>query len=135
MDNITHYIAHDPVSNSEGIVTEFDPELISRAAESGIVFIAVDADGNRAIVQPDDVKEPAIQDERFTIVQPQYVDDRMSAVVDVFDALQAIIAPEASAASYSLDADAVEAGSSDPFALFCAKLSALRAIAVEGAQR
>ena len=45
MAQITHYMAHDPVGNSESYLTEFDSELISRAEASGIVFIAVYDDG------------------------------------------------------------------------------------------
>ena len=42
MATILYYLAHDPISNSEAVLTEYDAELIKRADESGIVFIAVD---------------------------------------------------------------------------------------------
>lgn len=86
---ITHYMAHDPVSNTEAVLAEFNRELIDRAAAGGIVFIAVDADGSRSVVPADQVREPQGLDETLRIVQPAYVDDRMKAVVDVFDALAA----------------------------------------------
>ena len=47
---ILYYLAHDPISNSEAVLTEYDAELIKRADESGIVFIAVDDQGTRSII-------------------------------------------------------------------------------------
>lgn len=96
MATITHYLAHDPVSNTEGIITEFDATILNKAAESGIVFIAVDDEGNRSIVSASEVKKPDSTDETFRIVQPMYVDDRMKAVVDVFDALASSVPAAAS---------------------------------------
>lgn len=91
MARITHFIAHDPITNSEGVVTEYDQELLSRASDSGIVFISVDEQGNRQIVPVDEVKEPDQVGGDYQIVQPLYVDQRMQAVVDVFDALSASV--------------------------------------------
>ena len=93
---ILYYLAHDPISNSEAMLTEYDAELIKRADESGIVFIAVDDQGTRSIVPASDVREPENRDEHFTFVQPLYVDDRFKAVVDVFDALAASVPAVAS---------------------------------------
>ncbi|MFR3058457.1 MAG: hypothetical protein ACLTMI_00250 [Collinsella sp.] len=93
---ILYYLAHDPISNSEAVLTEYDAELIKRADESGIVFIAVDDQGTRSIVPASDVREPENRDEHFTFVQPLYVDDRFKAVVDVFDALAASVPAVAS---------------------------------------
>lgn len=89
MAKITSYIAHDPISNTEGVVAEYDRELLLRASESGIVFIAVDEQGERSIVSVDEVKEPEPAGGELQIVQPMYVDERMMAVVEVFDALAA----------------------------------------------
>lgn len=89
MSRTLYYMAHDPVGNSEAVLTEYDAELIARAAESGIVFVAVDEDGGRTVVPPDEVEEPVLDGEPFTLVQPSYVDERMVAVVGVFDALAA----------------------------------------------
>lgn len=96
MSVITHYMAHDPISNTEGVVTEFDQVLIKRAEESGIIFIAVDSNGERSVVSADDVKPPENQDQSFVIVKPEYVDDRLKAVVDVFDALASSVPAAAS---------------------------------------
>lgn len=89
MSKTLYHMLHDPIGNCEAMVTEYDEELINRAASNGMIFIAVDEDGNRTVVQPEDVKEPINDDQPFTLVQPLYVDDRMKAVVDVFDALAA----------------------------------------------
>lgn len=96
METILYYLAHDPISNSEAVLTEYDAELIKRADESGIVFIAVDDQGTRSIVPASDVREPENRDEHFTFVQPLYVDDRFKAVIDVFDALAASVPAVAS---------------------------------------
>lgn len=93
---ILYHLAHDPISNSEAVLTEYDAELIKRADESGVVFIAVDDQGTRSIVPASDVREPENRDEHFTFVQPLYVDDRFKAVVDVFDALAASVPAVAS---------------------------------------
>lgn len=89
MSKTLYHMLHDPIGNCEAMVTEYDEELINRAASNRMIFIAVDEDGNRTVVQPEDVKEPINDDQPFTLVQPLYVDDRMKAVVDVFDALAA----------------------------------------------
>lgn len=89
MSKTLYHMLHDPIGNCEAMVTEYDEELINRAASNGMIFIAVDEDGSRTVVQPEDVKEPINDDQPFTLVQPLYVDERMKAVVDVFDALAA----------------------------------------------
>lgn len=99
MGKVTHYMAHDPISNTEGVVTEFDQELINRVAESGIIFIAVDESGERSIVEPDDVTKPVNEDDCYVFVQPQYVDERTQATVAVFDALASSVPAVASNAS------------------------------------
>lgn len=124
MERPIYYLAHDPLSNTEAMITEYDPELISKAAASGIVFIAVDASGNREIVSAEDVSEPVEDGESFTIVQPLYVDDRMKAVVDVFDALAASV--PAVAASADVQPVSSKARSAMSFA---EALESLRALA------
>lgn len=99
MSVITHYMAHDPISNTEGVVTDFDQELISEASQNGIIFIAVDSNGERSVVPANEVKPPQSQDQSFIIVKPEYVDERLKAVVDVFDALYASAPAVASNAS------------------------------------
>lgn len=121
MSKILYYMAHDPVGNTEALLTEFDAELISHAAENGIVFVAVYDDGERKIVLPDDVKEPVLDDRPITLVQPAYVDDRMTAVVEVFDALAA----EMSGTAMVMSADAGPAAARATFAEALEKLKEL----------
>lgn len=134
MERPIYYLAHDPLSNSEAMLTEYDADLISKAAASGIVFIAVDASGNREIVNAEDVSEPEGDGENFTIVQPLYVDDRMRAVVNVFDALAASV--PAVAASAEVQPVSCNA---QPAMSFAEALEALRALAYgageEGGER
>lgn len=124
MAQITHYMAHDPVGNSESYLTEFDSELISRAEESGIVFIAVYDDGTREVVSGKDVAKPQSADEPVTLVTPTYVDDRTDATVACFDALAAIVDPSVAAAAEGGSAE-VQA---DPVKAFMAALEKLRAL-------
>lgn len=124
MSNTLYHMLHDPIGNCEAMVTEYDEELINRAATNGMIFIAVDEDGNRTVVQPEDVKEPINDDQPFTLVQPLYVDDRMKAVVDVFDALAASV--PAVAASADVQPVSSKARSAMSFA---EALEALRALA------
>lgn len=124
MATILYYLAHDPISNSEAVLTEYDAELIKRADESGIVFIAVDDQGTRSIVPASDVREPENRDKHFTFVQPLYVDDRFKAVVDVFDALAASVPAVAS------NADVQPVSSKERSAMsFSEALEALRKLA------
>lgn len=129
-----YHMLHDPIGNCEAMVTEYDEELINRAASNGMIFIAVDEDGNRIVVQPEDVKEPINDDQPFTLVQPLYVDDRMKAVVDVFDALAASVPAVAASADVQPVSSKARAAMS-----FAEALEALRALAYgtgeEGGER
>lgn len=118
-----YYLAHDPLSNTEAMLTEYDSDVISKAAASGIVFIAVDVSGNRTIVRPEDISEPEDDSKNFTIVQPLYVNDRMKAVVDVFDALTASVPAVAASADVQPASDGARSAAS-----FTEALEALRAL-------
>lgn len=98
MLNPLYYLAHDPVGNCEWQITEFDSGVLSEAESAGVVFIAVDKDGNRERVAAQDIKEPESSAGNLVLVQPVYVDDRMKAVVDVFDALAASVPAVAASA-------------------------------------
>ena len=126
------YLAHDPVSNTEAQVTEFDPALLNAAASQGVVFVAVDAHGNRRIADVSEVKPPEGTEGSLQLVQPVYVDERMQAVVDVFDALQTLVLPEAAALAADDDQPAQVR---DPVETFSAKLAALREITKAGESR
>lgn len=58
MEETVIYMAHDPLSNTEAQVTEFDPALLNAAAAQGVLFVAVDAHGNRRIADVSEVKPP-----------------------------------------------------------------------------
>lgn len=126
------YLAHDPLSNTEAQVTEFDPALLNAAAAQGVVFVAVDAHGNRRIADVSEVKPPEGTEGSLLLVQPVYVDERMQAVVDVFDALQTLVLPEAAALAADDDQPAQVR---DPVETFSAKLTALREITKAGESR
>lgn len=118
-------MAHDPVANIEGVVTDFNPEALTSAAENGIIFIAVDENGAREVVDAASVKEPKFVDECYVFVQPQYVDERTAATVAVFDALSAIVDPQpATADENGSDAQAT----ADPIAAFEDALNRLKSL-------
>ena len=90
MDRPVAYIVHDAVHNNEGYITDYSPENIAAAKDAKFIFLAEYADGTREIVQADDVAEPENSEGgTFVFVQPSYVDERMGAVINVFDALAA----------------------------------------------
>lgn len=126
------FIAHDPVSNTEAQVTEFDAALLKAASEQGVVFLAVDENGFREIVPPEDVKPPDGVLGSFTLVEPVYVDDRMNAVIDVFDALEAVLCATPETLSVQSDTTRKKSAArspSTPAEAFRAKLAALKEIA------
>lgn len=86
-DRITHYLLHDPIGNVEGMIEEYDPEKLQSAEDQGAVFIAVYESGRRELVKAADIVEPQPVMNGIVLVQPVYVDDRMKAVCNVFDAL------------------------------------------------
>ena len=132
MDKPVMYMAHDALSNTEMQVSEFDPALLAAAEAQGVIFVAVDAAGDRQIVDAAEVEPPTGEAGSLTLVQPVYVDDRMEAVLDVFDALAALMLPEAA----PLAAAAIPtAQQRDPSEVFAEKLAALRSITKAGDSR
>lgn len=131
------YMAHDPIGNTEAQVTEYDPALLAAAAAQGVIFIAVDADGDRQIVDCADVKPPTGSEGALQLVQPVYVDERMQAVVDVFNALESVMFPEAETMAFDDEAKpaTVRAAKRDPAEVFAEKLAALREITKAGESR
>ena len=127
MDKPVMFLAHDPLSNTEMQVSEFDP-----AAGQGVVFIAVDANGFREIVRPEDVTPPDGVSGSFTLVEPVYVDDRMAAVIDVFDAMEALLFSDAETVAEQTEGAPRKAAARKQLApadVFRAKLAALKEIA------
>ena len=80
-----------------------------------------------------DVAAPQSHEGSISLVQPVYVDDRMDAVLGVFDALQAVVFPEAVAMA-ATEAPAA-ASAADPAQNFRDKLEALRQITLAGDSR
>lgn len=124
MAKITHYMAHDPIGNVESYLTEFDSELIARAAAAGIIFIAVYDDGTRKVVDASEVEEPQQERQAYEIVTTSYVDKRTAATVAVFDALSAIVDPQPATADET--GEGTEAV--DPVEAFRAALAALKTL-------
>lgn len=86
---VVAYILHDPVANMEGYITDFSDDSLHGAESMGLIIIAEYNDGSRERVSADDVKPPNPEVNGISVVLPPYVDDRMKAVVAVFDALAA----------------------------------------------
>lgn len=68
------------------------PESARKLIEGGAFLYREAPDGSREeVTDPSEVLERA-PEESVTLVMPEYVDDRMVAVVDVFDAMAAELA-------------------------------------------
>lgn len=123
------YLVHDAINNMEGYITDYSTEALQAAQESGLIIIAEYNDGSRDRVNAADVVEPQPEVNGVTLVQPSYVDDRMEAAADVFDALQALLLPEAAALAY----DAYAASSArDPAEAFKEALARFKALSLGG---
>lgn len=123
-DRIIKYMLHDPIGNVEGEIAEFDAEKLANAESQGAIFIAVYQSGKREVVSASDVKEPEPILNGTVLVQPVYVDNRMKAVCDVFDALESSM-PQAANAEVATMALADEA---DAPMTFHEALAALKAL-------
>ncbi|MEG0015740.1 MAG: hypothetical protein RSB04_10295 [Gordonibacter sp.] len=137
MQKITGYLIHDAVMQIEEYVVDFDLDHLKIAEDSGLIIIAEYDDGHRERVRAKDVVEPEPENRApLIVVQPVYVDDRMKAVVGVFDALETeLFSPvmPARTAAISEDPETGEvAGAERPFA---AALAALKSIVYEAAAR
>lgn len=124
---ISKYMLHDPIGNMEAEIAEYDPVKLQAAEDSGAVFIAVYNTGKREIVKAADIKEPQPMMNGVTLVQPVYVDNRMQAVCDVFDALDQVIAQQPAAVSL-MAADDAETGQT-PVETFHQALAVLKTLA------
>lgn len=90
-ERIEYYLLHDPIGNVEGAVTEYDAEKLAAAEKQGAVFIAVYSSGRRELVRAADIEEPEPVLNGISLVQPVYVDDRMKAAIEVFEALESVV--------------------------------------------
>lgn len=85
---IVMYMLHDPISNSEGQITEYDVPTIKQATEAGMVVVGVHSDGRREIVPPEDVKEPETMClNGIAVATPAYVDARVDALTEAIESL------------------------------------------------
>ncbi len=130
MPKIIAYMAHDPVCNMEEPLTVFDADTLSTMEARGIVFVAVYDDDSRAVVKASEIVEPEPQMNGITLVTPTYVDKRTAATVAVFDALAAIVDPEASAVAVDETGETTE--TANPVETFKTALSALKELAAGG---
>lgn len=121
------YIMHDPIGNVEGVVTDYTPDILKLAEERGMIFIAVDENGDRAVAKAADVKMPESQKGEVTLVLPEYVDTRMTAVLEVFYAISEILVEPAESFA-SVDDEAEHA---DPIQNFLNALCALKKVLTE----
>lgn len=124
-DRIIKYMLHDLIVNVEAEIAEFDRDKLQAAEDKGALFVAVYSSGRREQVKAADIVEPEPVLNGTVLVTPPYVDERMEAVVDVFDALAAEMQPTVALMS----ADEAAASSAPTFA---SALAALKAIVFEG---
>lgn len=92
---IIGYLLHDAVGNTEEVITSYSEELLEQAEAAGMQFIAVRSDGARELVSREDVREPQPQVNGVTLCQPEYVDKRIDAILEAFEAISAILEPPA----------------------------------------
>lgn len=91
MSTITRIWAHDPIGNNEAQITNYDTTILEQAEAAGIIFIAETDDGTRTRIAAKDITEPTPETGSYVFVAPVYVDTRMKAASDVFDAIGTII--------------------------------------------
>ncbi len=96
---IIGYLLHDAVGNTEEVITSYSEELLEQAEAAGMQFIAVRSDGARELVSREDVREPQPQVNGVTLCQPEYVDKRIDAILEAFEAISAILEPPAAKTS------------------------------------
>lgn len=130
MSQIIRYMAHDPVSNFESCLDTYDPDVLANMEAGGIIFVAVYDDDSRAVVKASEVSEPEPRVDGITLVTPKYVDARTEATVAVFDALAAIVDPEASAVVVDEAGETTE--TADPVETFKTALDALKSLMAGG---
>ena len=124
---VVAYICHDAIANTEWYVSDFDKAKLKQAEDAGCLIIEELSDGSRRLSSADEVEEPpAAMVGGIRLVAPKYVDDRTAAVTAVFEALSAIVDPEASVATADETGEAVE--SADPVQAFRDALAALKAL-------
>ena len=120
---VVGYAVHDIIGNNEQCLTEYDPDVLQRAEDTGLIFVA-QYDGTREVVKAADVRKPDPTVNGIPLATAGYVDERTAATVAVFDALSAIVDPQPATA----DETGEEAEAVDPVEAFRSALAALKAL-------
>lgn len=121
---VVGYAVHDIIGNNEQCLTEYDPDVLQRAEDTGLIFVAQYDDGSREVVKAADVRKPDPTVNGIPLATAGYVDERTAAAVAVFDALSAIVDPQPATADET--GEGTEAV--DPVEAFRAALAALKAL-------
>lgn len=90
---ITGYLLHDVVGNIEAYITEFAADKLQEAEDNGYVIVAERQDGTRERVKAADVSKPKPYVSGIALASPEYVDERIDAVLEALDAISALFAP------------------------------------------
>ena len=79
---IVAYRLHDPISNTEGQITNFDKDILRQAVSSGKIVVAVRKNGAREIADVESVREiDNAYVNGIELVTPKYVDERINAII------------------------------------------------------
>lgn len=129
---IVDYVARDATAGVQVRVTEFDPARLLAAEECGISFFAINDKGRFTPVAACEIERPTPLQFDFVTVKPSYVDERLSAVVDVLEAVGNVIGVSSEVAACGLSEEGDSSTASMAFEVFQSKLAGLRSIC-EGA--
>ena len=111
---VVGYAVHDIIGNNEQCLTEYDPDVLQRAEDTGLIFVAQYDDGTREVVKAADVRKPDPTVNGIPLATAGYVDERTTAIVD----------PQPATA----DETWVVAEAVDPVEAFRSALAALKAL-------
>lgn len=121
---VVGYAVHDIIANNEQCLTEYDPDVLRRAEDAGLIFVAQYDDGSREVVKAADVRKPDPTVNGIPLATAGYVDKRTAATVACFDALSAIVDQQPATADET--GEGTEAV--DPVEAFRSALAALKAL-------
>lgn len=82
------YTAYDPIHNIFYSLPRFEPEYLQAEYNKGIRFYANYANGRKEEIDPSNIKEIRREAKvnRIKMIQPSYVNERMSALLNIFEA-------------------------------------------------
>ena len=86
---VTIYL-HNPIENMEGVLTDFNKEMIKALHENGCIFIGVKRSGERVIIPWDEVEEPCPEAEilKIPIITHQVFTLVMEPIVEAIAELE-----------------------------------------------